>query len=50
MKHLGCQLTPASNTNLSLDKVALLDIFQATPTSGQIGIIRILSKKVLQLL
>lgn len=52
MKHLGCQLTPASKTNLPLDKVVLfffLDIFQAIPNSGQIDIISLLSKIAFQL-
>lgn len=54
MKHLGCQLTPASKTNLPLDKVVFcflyffLDTFQAIPNSGQIDIISLLSKIAFQ--
>lgn len=36
MKHLGCQLTPASKTNLPFDKSCFFLIFSpATPSSGQ---------------
>lgn len=36
MKHLGCQLTPASKTNLPFDKSCFfLIFFPATPNSGQ---------------